>query len=216
MSHENQPETSQEVTEKPLENSDLGAKPSLEPEETVSETEAASSKKPTENYTYRGGTAFVGFTQALKLTGTSRATLHRYTQSGKLSFETDEDGHKIYQVIELERVFGRLKSPETEQPVSSEGQRNQLETADEDPETTLKLTQLEAEKRQLEIQLAAEREKSRLLEQIAEREKEEAEKWHDQAKRLSLMLPAPATQTAPEPTSAPDKSKGFLRRIFGG
>jgi DNA-binding transcriptional MerR regulator len=216
MNDENQPETSQEATEKPTENNDLSVKPSVEPQEVVSETEEISSKKPTENYTYRGGTAFVGFTQALKLTGTSRATLHRYTQNGKLSYETDEDGHKIYQVIELERVFGKLKSPETEEAVSNEGQRNQLETADQDHETTLKVAQLEAEKHQLEIQLAAEREKSRLLEQIADREKEEAEKWHRQAERLSLMLPAPATTTAPEPTPEPEKSKGFLRRIFGG
>lgn len=212
MSTENQLETTEEVSEKPSENNGLEENPLLELQEVFSEDETTISKKPSGNYTYRGGTAFVGFTQALKLTGTSRATLHRYTQSGKLSYETNEDGNKIYQVIELERVFGRLKTPETENEVSGEGQRNQLETAGEDYETSLKFAQLEAEKRQLETELAAEREKSRLLEKMAEREREEAEKWHKQADRLSLMLPSPTAQ--PEP--APEKSGGFFKRLFGG
>ena len=184
------------------ENSDLGVEP-------VPELEEAVSVKRVENYTYRGGTAFVGFTQALKLTGTSRATLHRYTQNGKLSFETDEDGHKIYQVIELERVFGKLKSPETEKPVSNEDERNQLETPDQDPETVLEMALLKAENERLRDKLEAEQQKAQLLAQSAD-------DWKEQCQRMTLMLthrPEPAT--APEPTTAPQR-RGLLRRILFG
>lgn len=48
----------------------------------------------------------VGATEAAKLTGKSRVTIQRAMKSGKISCEKDENGHRVVDVSELERVFG--------------------------------------------------------------------------------------------------------------
>lgn len=56
--------------------------------------------------------AKVGAQRAAELTGKSKSTIQRSMNSGKLSYELDNNNRKIIDVSELERVFG-LKS-ETE------------------------------------------------------------------------------------------------------
>lgn len=55
--------------------------------------------------------AKVGAQRAAELTGKSKSTIQRAMNSGKLSYEVDNNKRRIIDVSELERVFG-LKAPE--------------------------------------------------------------------------------------------------------
>ena len=54
--------------------------------------------------------ALVSVTEAARLTGKNRATIHRYIKQGKLSQVTDETGTKKVDTSELLRVFGTLSA----------------------------------------------------------------------------------------------------------
>lgn len=54
--------------------------------------------------------AQVSVTEAARLTGKNRATIHRYIKQGKLSQVTDETGTKKVDTSELLRVFGTLSA----------------------------------------------------------------------------------------------------------
>lgn len=186
------PETITADTGKPLEISDLSVEPTLEPDETVS-------KKPRESNVYNHGTGYVTFVQALKLITASRATLSRYTNDGKIPFDTDERGRNIYQVVDLERVFGKLKSPDTDETVSEEEGGEQEKPEQPNHETALKLALLEQENRFLKEQNAELR--------------DNAEDWKQQAERAMLMLthrPEPATAVQPVQPEPEPARRGFL------
>ena len=57
--------------------------------------------------------ANVTLSQAVKLTGKSKRTIQRYMASGKVSFRTNDKGHKEIDTAELVRVFGELSHPVT-------------------------------------------------------------------------------------------------------
>mgnify|MGYP001236298465 CR=1 FL=1 len=50
--------------------------------------------------------AKVGAQRAAVLTGKSKSTVQRAMNSGKLSYELDQNGRRVIDVSELERVFG--------------------------------------------------------------------------------------------------------------
>ena len=49
--------------------------------------------------------ALIGLTEAAKLTGKDKATIHRAMKSGRLSFTVGDDGERQIDPAELERVF---------------------------------------------------------------------------------------------------------------
>ena len=51
----------------------------------------------------------VSISEASKLTGKSIPTLHRHTNSGKLSYSKNERDEKVVQIVDLERIYGKLK-----------------------------------------------------------------------------------------------------------
>jgi hypothetical protein len=55
-----------------------------------------------------GASQKVNMTQAAKLAGVSRNTLHRHVQKGKVSKEIDGKGSPVISIAELERVYGTL------------------------------------------------------------------------------------------------------------
>ncbi|MBV9470575.1 MAG: hypothetical protein JOZ57_15150 [Abitibacteriaceae bacterium] len=144
--------------------------------------------------------AKVGLNEAARLTGASKTTILKYAEESKLSFELNPQGKKVYQVAELERVFGRLKTPTS----SEEGQQDHSEPPEIPPQTALEMALLKAEVRRLEDQ-------NHLL-------AKNAEDWQQQAERLTLMLthrPEPEPVPAPTTQSTPEPPKGFLQRLFG-
>ena len=54
----------------------------------------------------------VGLTEAARLTGKDQSTITRACQSGRLSFTKDESGNRMFDLAELERVYGPLRKPE--------------------------------------------------------------------------------------------------------
>ncbi|MBI6550122.1 helix-turn-helix domain-containing protein [Xenorhabdus lircayensis] len=59
--------------------------------------------------------ALVSISEAARLIGKSRTTVHRYISNGKLSMCTGEHGDKKLDTSELLRVFGAFKSVHNEQ-----------------------------------------------------------------------------------------------------
>lgn len=55
--------------------------------------------------------ALVSVTEAARLTGKNRATIHRYIKQGKMSQSTDVTGSKKVETSELLRVFGTMHTP---------------------------------------------------------------------------------------------------------
>ena len=56
----------------------------------------------------------VSISEASKLTGKSIPTLHRHTNSGKLSYSKNEKGEKVVDISELERCYGTLKQAKSD------------------------------------------------------------------------------------------------------
>jgi hypothetical protein len=121
----------------------------------------------------------VGLNQAARLTGKNKAVLHRDADRGVLSYETNDKGHRVFQVAELGRVYG-LK------PVTGEETReNHFAVTDQKPPEPVR-DELVAELRARIADLQAER-----------------DRWH-QAYTELRALPAPATKTAePDPPRRP-------------
>lgn len=112
--------------------------------------------------------AKVGLKQAAELTGKSGSTIHRAAQAGRLSYSQNEAGERVFDLSELDRVFG-LKALAA-QPVQSghDMPRNEPETA-EFAALKARLEAAETRIRDLETDRDA---------------------WRDQAKQLA-RLPAP-------------------------
>jgi predicted site-specific integrase-resolvase len=70
--------------------------------------------------------AKVGAQRAAELTGTSKSTIQRAMNKGRLSFEVDPAGRRIIDVSELERVFGIQQS---NSPVHAVSVEQELEKA---------------------------------------------------------------------------------------
>ena len=59
--------------------------------------------------------AKVSISEAARLTGKPRSTLHRHIKKGKVTKETDGQGNPVIDVAELERVYGKLQQAGMEQ-----------------------------------------------------------------------------------------------------
>lgn len=55
-------------------------------------------------------------TQAHKKTGKSRTTIQRHLDSGKLSFELDQNGKRVIDASELQRVYGPFDLSKEDKP----------------------------------------------------------------------------------------------------
>lgn len=83
--------------------------------------------------------AKVGAQRAAVLTGKSKSTIQRAMNSGKLSYELDQNKRRIIDVSELERVFGiKQTSPEPEKAKTSD-----VEAAVEKERMTMQIKMLE-------------------------------------------------------------------------
>lgn len=167
--------------------------------------------------------AYVGFNEAVRLSGVSKPTFSKYIEKGKLSPILNEKGRKVYQVVDIQRVF-----PEGGKATGEEKNKvNPSLPVNRGGDTTTELIKLQGEKAVLEAQLAAERDKSKLLAEIAAKAEHNADNWRIQAERAALMFTPKAETAKPETTPqsfidaesqplTPEPKKGFLSRIFGG
>ena len=133
----------------------------------------------------------VGINEAARLTGKNKATISRDTKSGRLSSIMNDDGKmRRYQVSELERVYGTLRSPDTGYaPVANHQSQPVKETS-----ATSALPEV----------VKAKDEVISLLKEQVEDLRKERDNWREQALRV---LPAP-TETMSAPDIKPEK-RGF-------
>lgn len=62
----------------------------------------------------------VSLSEAARLTGKSRVTIHRHIDKGRLSKELDGTGSPVIDIAELERVYGTLKQVDLSQKVTGQ------------------------------------------------------------------------------------------------
>lgn len=108
--------------------------------------------------------------------GVSRATFYKYLKAGKVSGDTDARGRRVFDTAELLRVFGTIEHGETSRRTST----RHGETGGKTPAATLELVDelrrqiaaLEAERAELRSDLRAEREHSRRLLDLIEKQQQ--------------------------------------------
>jgi len=131
--------------------------------------------------------ALVSVTEAARLTGKNRATIHRYIKQGKLSQISDATNTKKVDTSELIRVFGSLTA------TSATPLQNDAMQHDATPKTDQSVALLQ--------------QKIALLEQLLESKNKELQRQDehiDSLKQAMLLieskLPATPEPVAPEPT----------------
>lgn len=115
----------------------------------------------------------VGLIEAARITGKDPSTITRAVNNGKLSASQDGDGKRVFNVAELERVFGPLK-------VNGEAAHG----APALPGTDTHRLELEAAEREKALL----KEHIRLLEAQIEDLKADRAKWQEQAGSITRLL----------------------------
>lgn len=146
----------------------------------------------------------VTLTQAAKLTGRARSTLHRACVSGRISYTRGEDGARMIDVAELERAYGPLRKPTAERndaPVVRRGDAHHAE---------MRAQQALVEQREAHLIERIDELRMRVQELRADRDswKTEAESWRTQAERLLLT-------TTRERADPETKRAGWWSRLVG-
>lgn len=131
--------------------------------------------------------ALVSVTEAARLTGKNRATIHRYIKQGKLSQISDATNTKKVDTSELIRVFGSLIAPSAT-PLQSDAMQH-----DATPKTDKSVALLQ--------------QKIVLLEQLLESKNKELQRQDehiDSLKQAMLLIESKLPPT-PEPPTSPAK-----------
>jgi len=98
--------------------------------------------------------ALVSISEAARLTGKARSTLHKYIKQGKLSTTTDQNtGNKSIETSELIRVFGKISNSSTTDSDSvTHASKLQQETPNTTQSLQIKLQLLEQENAHLKAE----------------------------------------------------------------
>lgn len=142
----------------------------------------------------------VGINQAAKITRKNKSTIWRDTKSGVLSSKANGKGQRVYDIAELERVYGQIYDPDAPETNATEV----IAVASNQPQPGI-----EAEKLALKLEFL-ERELTLVKDQLTEA-RSDRDHWRTQAETVLRALPAPTVQ----PTATEEKP-GFLARLFGG
>jgi septal ring factor EnvC (AmiA/AmiB activator) len=144
----------------------------------------------------------VGLNEAARLTGKDASTITRACQAGRLSFSKDETGNRMFDLAELERVYGPLRKPE-EQIVPTANIAAITEALER--AHAAEVTGLQREIRRLEDQV-------RLLET-------QCSQWQGQANQITRLL-ADQREQAERDRAQQERERGTLAQrlklVFGG
>lgn len=136
--------------------------------------------------------ALVSISEAARLTGKARSTLHKYIKQGKLSTTTDQNtGNKSIETSELIRVFGKISNSST---TDSDSVTHVSKLQQETPNTTQSL--------QIKLQLL-EQENAHL-----KAEKELLSKNLDDIRQAMLLIES-KLPTTPEPVAPVPAKKSW-------
>jgi uncharacterized membrane protein YccC len=154
----------------------------------------------------------IGLTEAAALIGKAPSTITRAVKAGRLSATQDAQGRTVYDVAELERVYGPLKSPDVARndAHAMQGNAAQLDAqrAHEAEKAALErlIGHLEASNRNLTA------ERDRLL-GIIEEQTQQVRLLTDQRTREEKTAAA-VVETSPMDPAAPPR-RGVLAWLFG-
>ncbi|MFP4097462.1 MAG: entry exclusion 1 domain-containing protein [Alphaproteobacteria bacterium] len=117
--------------------------------------------------------AKVGAQRAAVLTGKSKSTIQRAMNSGKLSYELDQNKRRIIDVSELERVFGIVQTAPKPAPAKAKEQKAP------DVESVLEKERLAMQVKMLEQQLTTAHDQIDDL-------RDQRDKWEKQASQMLI------------------------------
>jgi DNA-binding transcriptional MerR regulator len=134
----------------------------------------------------------LNISQAAKAAGVTRATIHKHMRTGKLSAIVEDDGRRVIDVAELERVYGQLVSPDT---VHTDSKNIHLDT----PEVTSILrSQIERLEREIDVLRQERNTEKQGREREREEHRQERDKLHSIIEKQTLLLPRPQEETPPK------------------
>lgn len=139
--------------------------------------------------------------EASRLTGKARSTIHRHLTSGKISKEVGEDGSPVIDTSELVRVYGALQSGQDSETVSI----GQPTTPEKDTRNSTLWVEVETLRR----------EKIDKLESDLEAALKERDDWKAQAQRALSLLTHGGTPPAEQPAATPRTAPESLRQRVG-
>ena len=142
----------------------------------------------------------VSLQKAVKMTGKSESTLRRDVKKGKVSAERDDRGHLKFDIAELQRAYGELKSAGEDAQSTEQGNDKAMTGHDSAEIIAIKDNKIadlrsQLEKTEAQLQIAT-TEKTKLLDLLSA-EKEE---------KRALMPPV---------DEKPQKSPNWLLRLVG-
>ena len=118
--------------------------------------------------------AKVGAQRAAELTGRSKSTIQRAMNGGKLSFEVDNNGRRVIDASELDRVFGLIPQDTTAKTTNTTVQAEIQKAAD----------LIETER--LKMRIKALEDQIDLLKEQLEDTKEQRDQWQRQSQQVLL------------------------------
>lgn len=125
--------------------------------------------------------AKVGAQRAAVLTGKSKSTIQRAMNSGKLSFELDQNKRRVIDVSELERVFG-IKQQSLQQPsepAAATAKKATISAAADDIEAAIEKERMRMQIKMLEQQLSTAEDR---IDDLAD----QRDKWEKQASQVLI------------------------------
>lgn len=158
----------------------------------------------------------VGLTEAAALIGKAPSTITRAVKAGRLSATQDAQGRTVYDVAELERVYGPLKAPDVARNDAHalQGNAAQLDAqrAQEAEKAALErlITHLEASNRDLTA------ERDRLLGIIEEQAQQVRLLTDQRQKEPTPVPPAEVEEGRMQPQERASAHRGLLARLLGG
>jgi FtsZ-binding cell division protein ZapB len=135
----------------------------------------------------------VSLSEAARMAGKSRVTIHRHIEKGLVTKEIDETGNPVIDVSELERVYGSLRYDTATEDVSKEPHA----TGETSNDSSLLQMEIENVREHLSL-LASERERERqTLRETIDDLREDRDRWRVQAEHATRLLTdqRPETET---------------------
>ncbi len=126
--------------------------------------------------------AKVGAQRAAVLTGKSKSTIQRAMNSGKLSFELDQNKRRVIDVSELERVFG-IKQQSLQQPAAPAVQAS---VASEQPAALTSDIQYAVEQERMRMQIKMLEQQLSTAEERLDDLADQRNKWEKQASQVLI------------------------------
>lgn len=161
--------------------------------------------------------AKISISEASRLTGKNRSTLHRHIKSGKLSKFLDEDGNPTIDTSELARVYPSFKAPVAMQHVADVLQNSkmqQLATGGKTGDATAEIVLLKLKLEHTEGKLSIEENRRRESEHREREARDEISRLLNIVEKQTYLLTAGSAQEAQQENLPSQSKKGWWRRIF--